>query len=128
MIVFVSVIGIVLLVVIVMFLRALYYETVKIEAAEKLKLGRNIQLSDLESTQLAQLGGYEWVDPAAGRVALPIERAMEQFPPLRRSLLDTLRAVEFASVMRVPPTRSTCPGTKTVGSPTGDSSTSVYAR
>jgi hypothetical protein len=75
-IVFVGIIGAVLIVVIVMLLKALYYQTLNEERAHKLGSGVDVALSDLRSKQLEQIGSYRWVDAHAGKVGIPIEEAM----------------------------------------------------
>lgn len=77
MIVFVSLIGSILLVVIVFFLRALYFTSVANETMVKLEQTRYADLSDLTATQLGQIHGYAWVNAQTGTISMPIDRAME---------------------------------------------------
>jgi hypothetical protein len=76
-IVFIGIIGAVLTIVIVLALKALYYETLNRELAKKQGKGVDIALSDLHSDQLLQLNEYRWVDPRSGKVGLPIQDAMK---------------------------------------------------
>jgi len=76
-IVFTGVIGAVLLVVIVMLLKALYYHTLDVERAQKQGKGIDVTLADLRSKQLVQIGQYRWVNAHAGQVGIPIDQAMQ---------------------------------------------------
>jgi hypothetical protein len=75
-IVFIGVIGTVLLVVIVMLLKALYYRSLEVEREHKQGAGIDVTLSDLRSKQVEQIGQYRWVNAHAGQVGLPIDDAM----------------------------------------------------
>lgn len=75
-IVFVGVIGAVLIIVIVMLLKALYYHTLEVERAQKQGKGIDVALADLRGKQLAQIGQYRWVNAHEGKVGIPIEDAM----------------------------------------------------
>jgi hypothetical protein len=75
-IVFTGVIGAVLLIVIVMLLKALYYHTLEVERMHKQGKGIDVTLSDLRGKQLEQIGQYRWVNAHTGAVGLPIEDAM----------------------------------------------------
>jgi hypothetical protein len=76
-ILFTGVIGAVLLVVIVMLLKALYYHTLDVERAQKQGKGIDVTLADLRSKQLVQIGQYRWVNAHAGQVGIPIDQAMQ---------------------------------------------------
>lgn len=76
-IVFVGIIGAVLTVVIVMLLKALYYETLNQEVANKQGRTTDQALSDLRGQQMEQLARYSWVDAKAGKVGIPIDEAMK---------------------------------------------------
>ena len=76
-IVFVGVIGSVLIIVIILLLKALYYQTLEAERQLKLGKGIDVALSDLRGKQLEQIGQYRWVNAHAGKVGIPIEDAMQ---------------------------------------------------
>ena len=76
-IVFTGVIGAVLIIVIVMLLKALYYHTLEVERAQKQGKGIDVALSDLRNKQAEQIGQYRWVNAHTGKVGIPIEDAMK---------------------------------------------------
>ena len=76
-IVAVGLIGSILLVVTVVALEALYGHVAQSEARRKVVEVKNDALRGYKAQQLEKLNGYRVVDPAAGAVAIPIERAME---------------------------------------------------
>ncbi|MDQ3023176.1 MAG: hypothetical protein M3R04_02130 [bacterium] len=76
-IVFIGVIGAVMTLVIVLLLKALYYQTLNAEVVRKQGKTVDVTLSDLRSSQLLQLHEYRWVDARAGQVGIPIDKAME---------------------------------------------------
>lgn len=73
----VGIAGFALLFVIIVFLQGLFERTSWNEFERKVVEETPQELQALRASQLEQLGGYRIVDPAAGTVALPIERAME---------------------------------------------------
>jgi hypothetical protein len=77
-IVMTGVVGAIITVVIVLALKALYYQTQSNEQAAKAAQYGDIRLSDVQASQLEQINGYRWVDPKAGKLAIPIDRAMER--------------------------------------------------
>jgi hypothetical protein len=76
-IIFTGIIGSVLILVIIMALKALYYTTQHEELAEKSANAGDINVSDVKASQLEQLGGLKWRDPKAGVVTIPVAEAMD---------------------------------------------------
>jgi len=70
-------VGVALLVVIVLLLEVLYHRTAAAELQRKVIAEQPLELRAVEAEQLEQLSRYRWVDEAAGRAAIPIERAMD---------------------------------------------------
>lgn len=63
--------------VIVVALQALFYNTQESERTRKVTAVVPEELTRLRATQLEQLNQYRWVDAGHGVVTVPIERAME---------------------------------------------------
>jgi hypothetical protein len=76
-ILFTGVIGAVLLIVIVMLLKALYYHTLEVERDRKQGKGIDLALSDLRNKQLEEINSYRWVNAHTGQVGIPIDVAMQ---------------------------------------------------
>jgi uncharacterized membrane protein len=70
-------IGAVLLFVIIVFLQALFFRMERAEVVRKVDSQQNDALARLRADQQELLNSYHMVDPKAGVVRIPIERAME---------------------------------------------------
>jgi len=70
-------VGAVLLFVIIVFLQALFFRMERAEVARKVDSERSEALAQLRAEQQEVLHSYKLVDPKAGVVHIPIERAME---------------------------------------------------
>lgn len=70
-------IGAVLLFVIIVFLQALFFRMDRAEVVRKVDSQQNDALARLRADQQELLNSYHMVDPKAGVVQIPIERAME---------------------------------------------------
>lgn len=70
-------VGAVLLFVIVVLLQAMFYRMEGSEIARKTQSEPYEALARLDAEQREQLGSYRIVDPQAGTVRIPVERAME---------------------------------------------------
>jgi hypothetical protein len=73
----VGAVGIVLLVVIVILLEVLFYDTAEMEYQRKVVAEQPQELRLLQAEQREKLNSYHWVDRENGVVAITIERAME---------------------------------------------------
>jgi hypothetical protein len=76
-ILFVGIIGSVLIIVIILLLKAFYYQTLEAERQRKLGAGIDVALADLQGKQLEQLGSYRWVNAREAKVGLPLAEAMQ---------------------------------------------------
>src|SRR5262245_54580090 len=74
---FVGIIGTILLVTIVAFLQGLYERVQRGEVRRKVVDVTPLELQTLRVRQQEVLEQAVWVDPAAGAVTIPIERALE---------------------------------------------------
>lgn len=70
-------IGLVLFVAICLGLTAYFRTVEKGEQYTKVVMQGPADLTQLLTEQRAQLAGYRWLDPRQGRLAIPIDRAME---------------------------------------------------
>jgi hypothetical protein len=77
-VVFVTVIGIIVLLITVFGLQGLYYQSEQREAQRKLLTPEYIDLQRMRAEQRANLAGYRWADREKHVVTIPIERAMQQ--------------------------------------------------
>lgn len=73
----IGIVGAILLFVIIVWLQAVFNQELKAERQAKQVLPRIESLDDFRAKQQAVLHGYGWVDPEAGVVHIPIDRAME---------------------------------------------------
>lgn len=69
--------GAVFLFAIIVLLQALYESSERSEFRRKVVEEKPQELQSLRAEQLGRLAGYRWVDPKAGIVAIPVERAMD---------------------------------------------------
>jgi len=99
---FVGIIGTILLVTAVAFLQGLYERVQRSEVRRKVVDVTPLELQNLRVHQQEVLQASVWVDPAAGAVTIPIDRAMEL---LARD--PSLRAVPLP----LPPPASPAPAT-----------------
>lgn len=72
----VGTVGIVLLLVIVVMLEVLYYQTNDAEVFRKVVQQQPEELRQLQAEQREVLNGYAWVDEANAVVSIPIDEAM----------------------------------------------------
>ncbi len=77
--------GAILLVVIVVALQGLFGQAARSEFRRKIEAEKPVELESLRARQLEQIGTYRFVDPKAGVVAIPIDRAMELLVDERRT-------------------------------------------
>jgi hypothetical protein len=73
----VGIIGAILVLVAIVALQALFYNVETAEEYNKVYKLRPQELTRLHADQLERLNSYRWVEEANGRVAIPIDRAME---------------------------------------------------
>ena len=73
---FVAGLSVLTLILLIVFLQALFYRSAQREDERKALVVSPGELSRLHEAQLGQLAGYRVVDRAKGVVAIPIERAM----------------------------------------------------
>lgn len=77
MAVLVAVVGAVFVFVIIVALQAVFYREEEEEKVSKVYSMAPEELSRLRAAQQEALHSYRWVDQAQGRVAIPIDRAMD---------------------------------------------------
>lgn len=70
-------VSVILLVVIIVAVEALFAQVSRTEFERKVVQEAPQELRSLRAAQLEQIGGYRTVDPKAGTVAIPVERAMQ---------------------------------------------------
>lgn len=70
-------IGTILFFVLVVAIQAFFFRFEAAFLAERIYSQTSIELRQHRASQLEQLGAYRWVSEQEGRVAIPIERAME---------------------------------------------------
>ena len=70
-------IGVVVTLAMVIWLIAMFNIQVAKEVERKAAMRPPVEIQRYRAEQESRLHGYEWVDPEAGVVAIPIERAME---------------------------------------------------
>ncbi len=73
----VGLISVILLLAIIVAAQVLFYGAQRIEDESKLYAPQPQELLELQSQQLAEISGYKVIDKQTGRVAIPIERAIE---------------------------------------------------
>jgi len=74
---FVGTVGLLLVVIVVLLAKGFFFRMLDDEVARKNLPGLGEEARFLSEGQLAQLSGYRPVEGEEGRVAIPIERAME---------------------------------------------------
>lgn len=73
-----GIVGVLLLLIILLFALALFHDVQRAEERAKVYAAAFPEITALRNAQLEKLyGPPRWVDAAAGRVAIPIDRAME---------------------------------------------------
>jgi len=72
----VGVVGAILLFVVIVALQAVFNSMEQAEVERKVVAPPSAELQQLKAQQLEQLESYGWVDQSAGKVRIPIERAM----------------------------------------------------
>lgn len=72
-----SLVGTILFVVVVVAIQAFFFRYEEAFLHERIYSQTSNELRQHRASQLEQLGGYRWVSEQEGRVAIPIERAME---------------------------------------------------
>lgn len=77
--VIVGIIGSILLLAIIVFAQALFYNAQRFEESRKALPGAPPELTDLQARQLGEINAYHYVNKAAGIVAVPIDRAIELY-------------------------------------------------
>lgn len=75
-IVTIGAVSVILLVVIIVAIEALFAQVSRTEFERKVVQEAPQELRGLRAAQLEQIGGYRTVDPKAGVVSIPVERAM----------------------------------------------------
>lgn len=94
--VLVGVVGAVVLFVVIVLLQAFFYRAERAERERKVVAVGAEELSQLRARQRDQLNSYRWVDPKAGVVAIPIERAMDLVVEGKGRAASTAAASEAA--------------------------------
>jgi hypothetical protein len=75
----VFIIGAVVCLVILLFVQVLFFNVQRSEEQSKVYAASPRELAELQARQLAQISTYHYIDPKAGVVAIPIDRAIERY-------------------------------------------------
>jgi hypothetical protein len=75
----VGVIGTILTLAVVLIAQVIFYNMDRIEDQRKLYAPRPAEITDLQANQLGQISEYRIIDKETGRVAVPIDRAIELY-------------------------------------------------
>jgi hypothetical protein len=72
-------IGSVVCLVILLFVQVLFFNVQRNEEQAKIYADKPRELAELQARQLGQISTYRYLDPKAGIVAIPIDRAIELY-------------------------------------------------
>jgi hypothetical protein len=102
-IVSVGVIGCLLCVLVIIWVRALYVRAERWEWDRKVAVPRVAELEKQRNDQKLRLSSYEWIDPSRGIVSIPVEEAMAPvLAKLREQAWEQQRSVLFPPPVEAP--------------------------
>lgn len=101
----VFIIGTVVCLVILLFVQVLFFNIQRSEEQSKVYAAKPRELAELQARQLAQISTYRYLDPKAGTVAIPIDRAIERY-------VAEMKAGPAPTTMKVPDQPPVSPPTK----------------